>query len=208
MKRMTLRSVSTGYGTPLLRDVSVVLESGRLYSLHGPNGSGKSTFLRSLCGLHPVQGILESSFRKRALCGQLAEIDRAYPLTVAGFLRLYGKPDDSLLERLSLDRALGKMLRHCSGGELQKAMLVRSLMSGCDFLAVDEPSALDAAARDAFNAILLGFTASGGCAIVCVHEPMSVSTVPLRIVDGSVVMDSGASAEAPRRTRSRRRVHA
>ena len=43
-------SVSLG-GTPILRDVSIEVESGSLTALLGPSGSGKSTLLRVIAGL-------------------------------------------------------------------------------------------------------------------------------------------------------------
>ncbi|MGH7737836.1 MAG: ABC transporter ATP-binding protein [Candidatus Tyrphobacter sp.] len=41
-------------GKPLLRDVNLTLQSGRLVALIGPNGAGKTTLLRAIAGLHPV----------------------------------------------------------------------------------------------------------------------------------------------------------
>lgn len=44
-------------GTLGLRDVTVILERGRLISIMGPNGSGKSTFVKHLNGLlRPTKG--------------------------------------------------------------------------------------------------------------------------------------------------------
>lgn len=43
------------YGnTPVVQDVSLTLEPGRVTALVGPNGSGKSTLLRSLARLHRI----------------------------------------------------------------------------------------------------------------------------------------------------------
>ena len=39
------QSLAIGYGAPLLRDISLQAECGRILALIGPNGAGKSTLL-------------------------------------------------------------------------------------------------------------------------------------------------------------------
>ena len=41
-------------GSPVLRDINLVVEPGQCWVVHGANGSGKSTLLRTLYGDHPV----------------------------------------------------------------------------------------------------------------------------------------------------------
>ena len=42
-------------------DVSISIESGKIYGLLGPNGSGKSTFMKLVAGLfHPNKGSINS----------------------------------------------------------------------------------------------------------------------------------------------------
>ncbi len=55
-RRIELERVSYVYPTssePAIRDVSIVLEPGKVVALVGPNGSGKSTLAKVLCGLLP-----------------------------------------------------------------------------------------------------------------------------------------------------------
>ena len=44
------QSLAIGYGAPLLRDISLQAECGRILALIGPNGAGKSTLLKTLAG--------------------------------------------------------------------------------------------------------------------------------------------------------------
>src|SRR3954462_12320127 len=55
---LSVESVSSGYGlTPVLRDVSMHVDSGEVVSVVGANGAGKSTLLRTITGLvHATAG--------------------------------------------------------------------------------------------------------------------------------------------------------
>ena len=44
------QSLAIGYGAPLLRDISLQAERGRILAFIGPNGAGKSTLLKTLAG--------------------------------------------------------------------------------------------------------------------------------------------------------------
>ena len=44
------QSLAIGYGAPLLRDISLQAECGRILALIGPNGAGKSTLIKTLAG--------------------------------------------------------------------------------------------------------------------------------------------------------------
>ena len=68
----TAEKLSVGYGgKPLIRDIEIRLERGKLLTLIGPNGSGKSTILKSIAGqLKKISGSVylgESARRRWAL---------------------------------------------------------------------------------------------------------------------------------------------
>ena len=172
MRLLTIDGGSLGYSRVVFLDsFSLKLEGGCLYELRGENGAGKSTLLRALAGLHPLHsGRRTSSFRRHALVPQASALDPQYPLTVHGFLSMYGSVDLDSVERFGLASCLNRMLRECSGGELQKALIVRALMLRPDFLALDEPSALDSNARSALSEVCRGFIAQGACVVICTHD--------------------------------------
>ncbi|KKM09782.1 hypothetical protein SY88_16395 [Clostridiales bacterium PH28_bin88] len=41
---------------PILRDINLCIEDGKIYSLIGPNGTGKSTLMETCLGFHPYEG--------------------------------------------------------------------------------------------------------------------------------------------------------
>jgi iron complex transport system ATP-binding protein len=156
-------------GVPILGDVSVAVAPGAWVSVIGPNGSGKTTLLRAVAGLVPSTGGLRVQDRpaeglgRRALSRMVAYVPQrpVTPdgMTVTDYVLLGRTPyiaalgaesrrdlqvAASVMERLDLtalrDRALGTL----SGGELQRAILARSLAQEAPVLLLDEPtSALD-----------------------------------------------------------------
>ena len=49
--------VTAGYpGRPVLEDVNLAFQGGKITALIGPNGCGKTTLLRAACGLLPLSG--------------------------------------------------------------------------------------------------------------------------------------------------------
>ena len=50
------QNLAVGYGVPLLRDIALHAERGKILALIGPNGAGKSTLLKTLAGQLAAQG--------------------------------------------------------------------------------------------------------------------------------------------------------
>ncbi|EPF25753.1 hypothetical protein HMPREF1221_01744 [Treponema socranskii subsp. paredis ATCC 35535] len=54
---LTVENLTKRYGAkPALKNISFVLEAGRILGLMGPNGSGKTTFLKVVAGLQKANG--------------------------------------------------------------------------------------------------------------------------------------------------------
>ena len=49
------QALAIGYGEPLLRDIALHAERGKILALIGPNGAGKSTLLKTLAAQLPTQ---------------------------------------------------------------------------------------------------------------------------------------------------------
>jgi len=162
---LVLDDVTLGYDShPVVHHLDGRVERGDLVAVTGPNGAGKSTLLKAIGGMMaPLGGRIECSARAArdiAYLPQVAEIDRAFPLSVrdlvsAGAWRrcgIFGAIGGDIAKRVSRaiadvgltgfeDRAIGAL----SGGQLQRALFARVLVQDASIILLDEPfTAIDA----------------------------------------------------------------
>lgn len=144
----------------VLTDVNLTVEKGDFIAITGPNGGGKTTLLRIILKLlRPTSGkvdYLDSDGRviSRLPIGYLPQknkIDSRFPITVrevvqSGLLAVNGLGRDEVKSRV--DRMLGMMgleghasngLGELSGGQMQRALLGRALISEPSVVVLDEP---------------------------------------------------------------------
>lgn len=140
--------VDFGYdaSTLLYHDFSLSLHRGEIKAVVGPSGSGKSTLFELILGnLKPLKGTIRTARMSQVFQDPYSSFHPSYSLRsqiadVATFEALA-----SYLETMKLDAALLDKLPHeLSGGQLQRASILRSLLMQPDLLLLDEPtSALD-----------------------------------------------------------------
>jgi zinc/manganese transport system ATP-binding protein len=147
-----------GYGKHVvLRDLSFEIREGDYLGLVGPNGAGKTTVLRALLGIHsPLSGVVRRAPNLRfGYVPQRDQLNPSYPLSVADVVRM-GRPprspwarDARRADRAAADRALAQVgltaladrrLGNLSGGEKQRMLLARALVSEPNVLVLDEPT--------------------------------------------------------------------
>ena len=162
-----LESVSKSYTQGreqmlVLEEVDMHIRRGEFVALTGPSGSGKSTLLH-LIGLldDSFSGTLrvfgrgagsldetERSGLRRDKLGFIFQFDSLLPeFTVLENIdmpaRLAGRPDPAkalaLLERFGLAEIAGKVPMEISGGEKQRAAILRGLRNSPELLIADEP---------------------------------------------------------------------
>lgn len=146
---------------PVLFGINLSVERGSFTAITGPNGGGKTTLLRVMLKLlKPSSGQViyrDSSGRevKRLPIGYLPQksmIDTGFPITVkevllSGLLRgLCGRPSKADLERLGEVMELtgcssfeNHPIGALSGGQLQRTLLGRAIISRPEVLVLDEP---------------------------------------------------------------------
>jgi zinc transport system ATP-binding protein len=129
----------------LLQQVSLKVGRGEILTIIGPNGAGKTTLVRVALGLLPPTSghVQRQPGIRTGYMPQRLHIDPTFPLTVKRFLSMAGKNRNSkvlpLLEEVGAARVLNSPLQNISGGELQRVLLARALMSDPDLLVLDEP---------------------------------------------------------------------
>ena len=188
MPTLELQNVSYSYekGKPVLSNISIALEAGKLYAVLGPSGSGKKTLLSLLGGLDtPTQG--EVLFDGENITAKGLEYHRrnhislifqSYNLidymTPIENVQLTAKQDAaSVLERLGLKKdEISRNVLRLSGGQQQRAAIARALASDAPVILADEPTGnLDEAAAREITAVLRESAHTfGKCVVVVTHS--------------------------------------
>ena len=204
--------VTAGYGgDPVIRDVTVHVEPGRVVSLVGANGSGKSTLLKGLVGVVRVSagtvtvGEADVTNRPpedvaRAGVGYVPQVDDVFaPLTVRENLEMGGYLLRPKEVRARIDRVvavfprLGSMLTRqagkLSGGERKMLAMGRVLMLEPAIFLLDEPTAnlAPAIARSLLQEHVR-LLAQGGAAVLIVEQR---ARAVLAISDRTYVLAGG-----------------
>jgi ABC-2 type transport system ATP-binding protein len=172
MNAVKVDRVFKKYGKTLsLRDVSLSLETGKIYGLVGPNGSGKSTTLKMIAGLvYPNSGkvVVNGTEATRQISEQVAyltEFDMFYhSFTVKKMIAFYNSQfadfDLSKANQLVKDMRLesDKKVKQLSKGNRGRLKLVLTLARKAPVLLLDEPfSGLDPMVRDAIVKSLISY---------------------------------------------------
>lgn len=144
---VSLKIVSVSFGQRrVLSEVSLNLKPGKILTLLGPNGAGKSTLVRVVLGLvAPDAGVIVRQDKLRiGYVPQKLHLDATLPLTVSRFLRLRPgtRKADILpaLKRVQAGHLVEAPLQKLSGGETQRVLLARALLSSPQLLVLDEPT--------------------------------------------------------------------
>ena len=154
------------HNTPILSNVSLTIQEGEFVGLIGPNGGGKTTLLKLIMGfLRPLKGkisvfgepsIKANSQQRISYVPQVTRFDKEFPISVievvlSGILsRLpwhgqFSKKDRHLalekLKSIGLDHLADSAFGSLSGGQAQRVLIARALISNPQLLLLDEPTA-------------------------------------------------------------------
>jgi zinc transport system ATP-binding protein len=200
-----IRDVTFGYGREVVLDhVSLAIEPQDFLAVIGPNGGGKTTLLKAILGLvRPWSGEvafhLPSGSDPRGRLGyvpQFSTFDRDFPLRIAdmvlmgrlgrrSLLRPYSREDraaaERAVERLGLQEVARAHASEVSGGQLQRALIARALVSEPEILFLDEPTAsIDAESRETLRELLRDLNRAIPIVVVT-HDVTSLAPMVKRI---------------------------
>ena len=165
----------------VLHDVTLSIAPGEIVTILGPNGSGKSTLLRALLGIVPVaEGrVTRADGLRLGYVPQRLHIDRSMPLTVRRFLSLPQRVTDSAaetaLDRVGMTGFGARQMTELSGGQMQRALLARALLSNPQLLVLDEPTqGLDQPGEAGFYRLIEAVRRDTGTAVLMVSHDLHV----------------------------------
>lgn len=185
--------------SPLLTDINLCIHKGDFVGVVGANGCGKTTLVKLLLGhLTPQKGTILHYSDGRPVATpaigylpQYAAVDKRFPLSVrevveTGLLTPHKmwnpfiasadrRRVDATLEQMGIAGLSSTPIGNLSGGELQKAILARAIVSSPRLLLLDEPDTyLDSYSQEHLYAILKEINKD--CAILLVsHDVSAVS---------------------------------
>lgn len=181
MSLITARNLSVSHGRrTVLSDVNFTIEPGEIVTIVGPNGSGKSTLLRALLGMLRVSG--EVTKKPGLVVGYVPQnlaLDPSLPMPVTSFLNL-PKPHSlaeqaEVLRRVGVRNVADQQVSELSGGQLQRVLLARALLSKPDILVLDEPTqGLDQNGEAAFYQLIEAVRTETGVAVLMVSHDLHV----------------------------------
>ncbi|MDR2083886.1 MAG: metal ABC transporter ATP-binding protein [Bacteroidales bacterium] len=146
----------------VLEDVNLTINNGDFIGVIGPNGGGKTTLIKIILGVKKAyKGNIE--YTGNINIGYLPQqnnIDKMFPVNIEDVvysglisgdnsgskmsfnaLKKQAKPKfDDLLVKMNLYDIRKKSLGTLSGGQIQKTLLCRALISNPDLLLLDEPN--------------------------------------------------------------------
>lgn len=160
---ISVRDLGVRYDNNIaLEHVNLDIYADDFLGVIGPNGGGKSTLVKAIMGIIPHSGHIEYS--EVLIRGgkphigympQISSFDKAFPISVIevvmsglqrerGLLRRYGKEERrralEALEQASLSELENRAIGELSGGQLQRVMLCRAIVSEPRLLVLDEPT--------------------------------------------------------------------
>lgn len=206
-----LDKLTVGYdGRPLIRDITLSLERGKILTLIGPNGAGKSTILKSIARQLQVLGgkvyfgekdmvscsreelaktmavlLTDRLHTELMTCRDVVALGR-YPYT--GRFGLLSGEDESRVEKAMelvhvqdlAERDFGRI----SDGQRQRVLLARAICQEPELLIMDEPTSfLDIKYKLEFLSILLQLQKERNLTVIMsLHELELASRVSDRVL--------------------------
>ncbi len=201
---------------PVLWDVDVSFETGKLTAIVGPNGAGKSTLIKAIMGLiKPISGKIEfdksmkDAKKQIAYVPQSGSVDWDFPASVldvvlmgtygqVGWFKRPGKKEKEsalkAIEQLGMSEFRNRQISELSGGQQQRVFLARALVQDAEIYFMDEPfKGVDAKTEKAIITLLKNLKNSGKTLVVVHHDLQTVE----EYFDHVVLLNTQVIASGP-----------
>lgn len=185
-----------GYGsTRVLRDVGLSIHAGDSLLVIGPNGAGKTTLLRALLGIEPLLSGTRSARARLGYTPQRGSLDPVFPLRARQVVAqgLLGQPTagrregaervEAALAACGVAEARETLFRDLSGGQAQRVLIARALVSDPEVLVLDEPTNnLDLRGQIEILELLESLHRAGRCVVRVTHRLQAATGTRVALV--------------------------
>jgi zinc transport system ATP-binding protein len=157
-KLIDIKNLTVKYGDyTAIEKVDFSIEENKFVTIIGPNGGGKTTLIKAILGfIEPFKGkIVKSPNLKIGYVPQKNSFEQEFPISVSQvilsgdlkskirllhrFKSKSWKRLDDTLKRLDISDLKDQQINELSGGQLQKVLLGRAIISNPNLLILDEP---------------------------------------------------------------------
>ena len=212
---LIVENLSVSFGNQeILRDINLNLEQSEIIAILGPSGCGKTTLLRTISGLQePNFGTI--SFQGEPIehvpceqrgIGMLFQKPVLFPFkdVLGNILFAYQRKEErnmddvySILKEMGLKGKEHQAIETLSGGEAQRVVLARALLTNPKLLLLDEPlSALDVDLRRKIAQEMRStLKARGIPAIHVTHDPVEATIIGDRVIHWIELQPGGVDEE-------------
>ena len=155
---ISIKNIDFNYhNSVILENISLDIKKGQNLAILGRNGGGKSTLVKLILGfLKPSSGSIEYIIDKNKLgyLPQIREFDTTFPinlfdLVISGltnnknffskFSSLDKEKTVNLMNEFEILELKDKHINEVSGGQLQRALIARAIISEPELIFLDEP---------------------------------------------------------------------
>lgn len=212
MNKFTVEIAEAAFGynaIPVIKGINLIISEGDFVGIIGPNGCGKSTLLKGLIGLlKPLAGeVRVSGGDLRTNLGyvpQRSSLDIRFPALVKDvvvmglyrkltFFERISKADWNIvhaaLGELGIEHLANQRVSELSGGQFQRMLIARALISRPKIICLDEPTSnIDQESETRIFELLSSLGPKYQTAVVLVsHNSNYVREKADRIVDFEVL---------------------
>lgn len=178
---------------PVIWDIDMTFEKGKITAIIGPNGAGKSTLVKTIMGLvKPISGSVTinspGGVKDIAYVPQTGAVDWDFPATVedivlmgryghVGWFRKIREADkriaDAMIQKVGMEEFKDRQIRQLSGGQQQRVFLARALTQEAQIYILDEPLKGVDVKTERVLMDLLRELANQGKTVIAVHHDLS-----------------------------------